>query len=73
MAGGSPFHYNYTPGGKPVFTYPFGINSTDPNFDWTSSYQANLAVEQQWTNTFATSVGYVSQRTADPSAPQHCD
>jgi hypothetical protein len=59
IAGGSPFPYNYIPGGTPVFTYPFGINSTDPNFDWTSSYQANLAVEQQWTNTFATSVGYV--------------
>lgn len=56
---GSPFPYNYTPGGTPIFTYPFGINRTDPNFDWTSAYQANLSVEQQWTNTFATSVGYV--------------
>jgi len=59
IAGGSPFPYNYTPGGTPVFTYPFGINRTDPNFDWTSAYQANLAVEQQWTSTFATSIGYV--------------
>jgi hypothetical protein len=59
IAGGSPFPYNYTPGGTPIFTYPFPVNRTDPNFDWTSSYQANLAVEQQWTNSFSTSIGYV--------------
>jgi hypothetical protein len=59
IAGGSPFPYNYVPGGTPRFTFPFGTNRTDPNFDWTSAYQANLAVEQQWTNTFATSIGYV--------------
>lgn len=59
IAGGSPFPYNYVPGGTPRFTFPFGTNRTDPNFDWTSAYQANLAVEQQWTKTFATSIGYV--------------
>ncbi|WP_260706175.1 TonB-dependent receptor [Edaphobacter flagellatus] len=56
---GSPFPYNYVPGGTPRFTLPFGTNRTDPNFDWTSAYQANLSVEQQWTNSFATSIGYV--------------
>jgi hypothetical protein len=59
IQGGSPFPYNYVPGGTPRFTFPFGTNRTDPNFDWTSAYQANLSVEQQWTNTFATSIGYV--------------
>jgi hypothetical protein len=59
VPGGSPFPYNYTPGTTPVFTYPFPVNRTDPNFDWTSSYQANMAVEQQWTSSFATSIGYV--------------
>lgn len=59
ISGGSPFPYNYVPGGTPRFTLPFGTNRTDPNFDWTSAYQANLSVEQQWTNTFATSIGYV--------------
>jgi hypothetical protein len=59
VPGGSPFPYNYVPGGTPRFTFPFGTNRTDPNFDWTSAYQANLSVEQQWTNTFATSIGYV--------------
>jgi hypothetical protein len=59
ISGGSPFPYNYVPGGTPRFTYPFGTNRTDPNFDWTSAYQANLSVEQQWTKTFATSIGYV--------------
>jgi hypothetical protein len=47
IAGGSPFPYNYVPGRTPRFTFPFGTNRTDPNFDWTSAYQANLAVEQQ--------------------------
>jgi hypothetical protein len=59
VIGGSPFPYNYVPGGTPRFTFPFGTNRTDPNFDWTSAYQANLAVEQQWTNSFSTSIGYV--------------
>jgi hypothetical protein len=59
IPGGSPFPYNYTPGATPIFTFPFPVNRTDPNFDWTSSYQANMAVEQQWTATFATSIGYV--------------
>jgi hypothetical protein len=59
ILGGSPFPYSYVPGGTPRFTFPFGTNRTDPNFDWTSAYQANLSVEQQWTNTFATSIGYV--------------
>ncbi|WP_222705559.1 TonB-dependent receptor [Terriglobus albidus] len=58
VAGGSPFPYNYTPS-APRFTAPFSAPGTDPNFDWTSAYQANLTVEQQWTSTFATSVGYV--------------
>lgn len=58
--GGSPFPYNYVPGGTPIFTYPFAIGYINSNFDWPSAYQANLSVEQQWTNTFATSVGYVS-------------
>lgn len=57
--GGSPFPYNYVPGGTPIFTYPFSLGGIDRTFDWTSAYQANLSVEQQWTNTFATSVGYV--------------
>jgi len=59
VPGGSPFPYNYAPGATPIFTFPFPVNRTDPNFDWTSSYQANMAVEQQWTSTFATSIGYV--------------
>ncbi len=59
VPGGSPFPYTFTPGGTPRFTYPFPVNRTDPTFDWTSSYEANLAVQQQWTSTLATSVGYV--------------
>lgn len=54
----NPFPYYYNPK-SPIFTYPFSVPQTSPDFNWTSTYQANLAVEQQWTPSFATSVGYV--------------
>lgn len=56
---GNPFPYYYDPKNPQPFIAPAQVNGIDPQYQWPYTYQANLSVQQQLSNSLAITLSYV--------------
>jgi len=67
---GNPYPYVYNPASPKAFITPALIEGIDVNYQWPYTYQTNLSVQQQLTNSVAMTVSYVGSFSHNvPFAP----